>query len=55
MKADPRDASETGSCAAADSNSLPLLRWATPTVTRLRAGLAETGPNINYDGVEGTS
>ena len=31
------------------------MRWATPSVTRLRAGLAETGLNSGYDGVEGTS
>jgi hypothetical protein len=29
--------------------------WTAPKVTALRAGLAETGLNLGYDGVEGTS
>ena len=29
--------------------------WTAPKVSALRAGLAETGPNPLYDGVEGTS
>jgi hypothetical protein len=29
--------------------------WTAPKVSALRAGLAETGLNAGYDGVEGTS
>jgi hypothetical protein len=40
---------------AAESAPHPRKPWSAPSVAHLRAGLAETGPNINFDGVEGTS
>lgn len=53
MKADPACESDTGIDAV--SERMPRRTWSTPAFKRLRAGLAETGPNINFDGVEGTS
>ena len=56
MTADPlrQTDAETSSGAELEGPALRMA-WATPSVTRLRAGLAETGLNSGYDGVEGTS
>jgi hypothetical protein len=45
---------ETATRAGSERPELRML-WARPSVTHLRAGLAETGLNSGYDGVEGTS
>ena len=56
MTADPLRQTDAETSAGAELEGPALrMRWATPSVTRLRAGLAETGPNLGYDGVEGTS
>ncbi|HEU0097397.1 MAG TPA: hypothetical protein VFQ67_01355 [Allosphingosinicella sp.] len=53
MKADPaREIDTEIDSAGSEPARSP---WSTPSFTRLRAGLAETGPNLGYDGVEGTS
>lgn len=51
MTADPARQTETGT----HTSETERRAWAVPAFTRLRAGLAETGPNAGYDGVEGTS
>ena len=55
MTAAPLRETDAKIAAAESEHSELRMRWATPSVTRLRAGLAETGPNLGYDGVEGTS
>lgn len=55
MKSDAVRDSEIETLSPAMSGAFGRLPWSTPSLRRLRAGLAETGPNLGYDGVEGTS
>ena len=54
MRTDPVRETDAG-IHDAESERLSRKVWSTPSVAVLRAGLAETGPNAGYDGVEGTS
>ncbi len=54
MKADSIRDIDTGIDSAAEAEPARMA-WCPPSLRRLRAGLAETGPNAGYDGVEGTS
>jgi hypothetical protein len=55
MKPDHACESDSVLHPAAESVPEPRKPWSPPSVSHLRAGLAESGPNINFDGVEGTS
>ncbi|HEU0133820.1 MAG TPA: hypothetical protein VFR28_03275 [Allosphingosinicella sp.] len=54
MKADAARDIDTAT-QSSGPGSLARMPWNAPSLRRLRAGLAETGPNAGYDGVEGTS
>jgi hypothetical protein len=55
MKADHDRETHIGTDPATESELQALKPWSPPAVTHLSAGLAESGANPNFDGVEGTS